>query len=109
MPQQFGWAVWIYGMFAGFIGGGAGAVSSGFANMFVDPDHFNVAHPRLVLESMGTMFVVSGALSVFAYLKQSPLPAVVTVTTTTERTSIEQNPTTIVKETVQKTSEEQKP
>ena len=109
MPQKIGWGVWVYGLIAGFVGGGAGAVSTGFANMFVDPDHFNLKHPRLVIESMLTMFVVSGFLSVFAYLKQSPLPSVVTVTTTTETTSLQQNPPAIIKETVQKTAEEPQP
>ncbi len=68
---------WLYGLLAGFIGGGASAVSSMFGPMFVDPAKFNFADAHgfgNILKTMGISFVVSGAISAFLYLKQAPLP-----------------------------------
>lgn len=105
MPINFGrldWSSWLYGLLAGFFGGGAGAVTSGFANMVVDPEHFNILHPRLVIESMVTMFVISGVLTALAFLHQNPLPTVVTVTET-KTTSLQKDPPAIVEQIVKTT------
>jgi len=68
--------IWIHGIIAAFIGGGAGAVSAGFASAMVAPGQFNLGGGLAgLLELMGVTFLVSGALSTFAYLKQSPVPA----------------------------------
>lgn len=72
------WKNWLHGLVAAFIGGGASAVSAGFSATLVDPKDFNLssglAHMSVL---MGTTFAVSGVLSAMAYLKQSPLPPVV--------------------------------
>jgi len=69
------WEVWLYGLSAAFIGGGAGSVTSGLASMGIDPQHFNLGsglHDTVAL--MGAVFMVNGLLSACLYLKQSPLP-----------------------------------
>ncbi len=81
------WDNWIYGLFYALIGGGASAVSGGFATLLVDPDHFNIAHPGRLLETMGVTFLIAGAISGFGFLKQKPLPdQIKTVTTSVEKT-----------------------
>lgn len=79
------WQGWFKGMIAAFVGGGAGAVSNGFGNMLVAPDQFNLSHPGKLLESIATSFVVSGVVTMMAYLHQSPVPQ--------ERTTITQTVT----------------
>jgi hypothetical protein len=82
--MKLDWSHWLYGLIAGFIGGGAGAFGAGFGGIITDPEHFNAAggaHHLLVL--MGWTFLFSGIITVLAYLKQSPLPPVVPDSTTT--------------------------
>ena len=67
--------VWFRGLLAGFIGGGAGAVTSGFISVAQTPDKYNLKdglHNLLVM-IIGT-FLVAGILNAFAYLQKSPLP-----------------------------------
>jgi len=67
--------LWLHGLIAAFIGGGAGAVSAGFASAMVAPGQFNLGGGLLgLLKLMGVTFIVSGAIAVAAYLKQSPVP-----------------------------------
>ena len=67
--------VWLHGLVAAFIGGGASGFTSGLASMGIDPEHFNIqtglSH---VAKLVGVTFLLSGTLMAFAYLKQSPLP-----------------------------------
>ena len=67
--------IWLHGLAAAFIGGGASAVSAGFANTIIDPDHFNI-HQGLghLSEMMAVTFLISAIMAVMAYLKQSPIP-----------------------------------
>jgi hypothetical protein len=67
--------IWLHGLAAAFIGGGASAVSAGFANTIIDPDHFNL-HQGFghLAEMMAVTFCVSAILAVMGYLKQSPIP-----------------------------------
>jgi hypothetical protein len=77
------WETWVYGLLAGFIGGGANAVIATFTACVIAPDKFNVGtqiHNFLVL--LGATFLTSGVLSAMAYLSKSPLPSIVTTTTT---------------------------
>lgn len=76
MTMRLAWGGWLYGLFAAIIGGGAGAAGTGVAQVVVDPQHSDIRH---LLALMGTSFVVTGLLSAFAFLKQSPLPQVETV------------------------------
>jgi len=69
------WGKWLYGVVAAFIGGGSSAITSGLAAIGIDPDHFNLNNGlRHTATLAGTVFVVSGGISAFAFLKQSPLP-----------------------------------
>lgn len=72
------WETWMYGLGAALIGGGSGAIATGVAQAVTDPGHADLRH---LLALMGTSFAVAGLLSAAAYLKQSPLPPIVTTTT----------------------------
>jgi hypothetical protein len=71
--NRFDWGSWLYGIFAGFIGGGAGAVVSGVTVSVADPDHFNPTTGKFYA-LVGFVFIASGTLNAFAYLHQNPLP-----------------------------------
>lgn len=79
---------------AAFIGGGAGAVSSGFIAVGKTPDryNFNDGIGNLLWMIFGT-FVVSGILCAAFYLSKSPLPELEeseTTVTVKQTTTIEQ-------------------
>ena len=68
---------WLYGLGSAVIGGGSAAVTSGLTSMGFAPDKFNLANASGVGHLLGLMlanFIVSGVLSAFFYLRQSPLP-----------------------------------
>ena len=68
---------WLYGLGSAIIGGGSAAVTSGLTSMGFAPDKFNLSNASGVWHLVGLMFanfVVSGILSAFFYLRQSPLP-----------------------------------
>ena len=74
--MKLNWGVWLYGLVSGFIGGGAGAIASGFAGIYTDPEHFNPAKGfKHLLTLMGITFIFSGAMTTAAYLAKSPLPS----------------------------------
>lgn len=82
------WDKWLYGLGSAIIGGGAGAVVSGFTNIAIAPDTFNLSTPAgawKVLLAMGINFATVGAFSMFFYLKQSPLPQAEGDTTFTKK------------------------
>ncbi len=73
--MKLDWSNWFKGIFAAIIGGGAGGVTTAISGSLVLPDQVNVhagLHNMMLL--MGTNFVISGAMSMFFYLKQSPVP-----------------------------------
>jgi glycerol-3-phosphate acyltransferase PlsY len=76
------WENWMYGVFAGFIGGGATAVTSGVTLNMVDPKDFNVYTSKFYV-MVAAIFAANGLMSMFMFLKQNPLPPIVTTTTTT--------------------------
>jgi hypothetical protein len=76
------WGNWLYGLFAGGIGGGATAITGGIAAGAID-SHFSMGTSNS-FKLMGLMFVLSFIKDVALYLSQSPLPKVKTVTTTTK-------------------------
>ncbi len=85
--------VWFRGLVAAFIGGGAGAVASGFIAISQTPSEYNLRdglHNLLVM-ILGT-FLVSGIISTAAYLQRSPVPEL-------EVTQTESVTTTVTKET----------
>lgn len=71
------WNKWLYSIGSAIIGGGAGAVVSGISTMLIAPGQFNVTSwsgAFHVMSIMAINFVLTGILSAFFYLKQSPLP-----------------------------------
>lgn len=80
--SRLAWGSWMRGIIAGFIGGGAGAFSGGVGALISAPDQFNFGHPRVLLQTMGGMFLITGLMHTMAYLAQKPIPDVVMTTTT---------------------------
>ena len=74
------WGSWIYGLLYGAIGGGASAVVSGVTVALNDPKDYGVGSGKF-MGLVATVFLANAAMSMFLYLKQTPLPAVKTVTT----------------------------
>lgn len=74
--KKLDWDGWLYGLGSAAISGGASAVTSGLAAMGLAPETFNLEQPGLVLKLAAISFAVNAILSVFLYLKQSPLPKV---------------------------------
>jgi hypothetical protein len=71
------WGHWLLGLWAAIIGGGSGGVTAGLASMGIDPEHYNLTNGiKHTLTLMGAVFVVNAAISMFLYLKQSPVPQV---------------------------------
>ena len=69
------WEIWLRGVFAAAIAGGANGVITGFAAVGIDPSHFNLqAGLRATLGIAGASALMSAIIGVAAYLKQSPLP-----------------------------------
>jgi hypothetical protein len=66
---------WLHGLGAAFIGGGASAVTAGVVAPAINPQAFNFgAQIGPLAKLAAAIFVVSGAMSAFAYLAKSPLP-----------------------------------
>jgi hypothetical protein len=72
--------VWLRGLFAALIGGGATSGSSYFAMAGAKAAGVDV--PTLNLNALGVIFLAGALTNVMAYLKQSPLPEVEDVETT---------------------------
>ena len=69
--------VWLRGLFAAFIGGGAGAVASGFIAVAQTPDKYNLREGlHNLLFMIGGTFLLSGIVTSAAYLQRSPLPEI---------------------------------
>jgi hypothetical protein len=69
------WELWLKGMIAAGIAGGANGVMTGFAAVGIDPSHFNLQsgfHNTMAIA--GVSAGMSSIIAVAAYLKQSPLP-----------------------------------
>jgi len=105
MPVSLGkldWSLWFYGLWSAFVGGGAGAAGAAIAAIALDPSHFNLNEPWPLFKLALTTFLVSGLAPFFAYLKQQPLPPIITVTET-KTTSLQHDPTAIVEQTIKTT------
>ena len=99
--SKLDWSAWFYGIVAGFIGGGASAVISGFTVAVSDPKDYAVGTGKF-FGLVFTIFISNGAISAFMFLKQNPLPRIRTVTTV-ETTTKQADPPAIVKTTVETT------
>ena len=70
------WKVWMKGIAAAAISGGANGIVTGFAAIGIDPRHFNLeAGLHHTLAIGGVSAAISAVLGVALYLRQSPLPA----------------------------------
>jgi hypothetical protein len=78
------WSIWLYGLFAGGVGGGATAVWGALSASMVDSP-FAVGSASS-FKLMGMMFLMSFVKDAALYLKQNPMPAMKTVTTAVETT-----------------------
>lgn len=73
--------IWLHGVVAAFLAGGASAASAGISAMVIAPDQFNTgANLGNTLKLIGTSFVISGLLGAFQRLSKSPLPEIVETT-----------------------------
>ena len=67
--------IWLKGIAAAGIAGGANGVITGFAAVGIDPGHFNLqAGLHATLTIAGVSALMSSIIGIAAYLKQSPLP-----------------------------------
>lgn len=81
--------VWLHGLIAAFVGGGASAVTTGIVAPAIAPQAFNF-HEQFspLLQLMGALFVVNGLMAAFAYLAKSPVPQL-EIVTQVEKTDIQ--------------------
>jgi hypothetical protein len=69
-----GLGIWIRGLAAAFISGGASGVTGGITASVIAPDSFNLTSQlKHTLALIGITFLVSGIVGVCAYLARSPL------------------------------------
>jgi hypothetical protein len=98
--MKLDWEHWLYGLGAALIGGGAGSITSVFGASYLAPGQFGLGGVQgwNSLKLMVLSFAINGAISAFAYLKQSPLPAPeIVVETKTEPSPSTQTTTTTIK------------
>ena len=70
------WQIWMKGIVAAAVSGGANGIVTGFAAIGIDPSHFNLdAGLHHTLAIGGVSAAISAVLGVALYLRQSPLPA----------------------------------
>ncbi len=70
------WRVWLKGLIAATVSGGANGLTTGFTAMGVDPEHFNLQSRGIgnTLLLAGASALMASILGAAAYLKQSPVP-----------------------------------
>lgn len=67
--------LWIKGVIAAAISGGAGGILTGFAAVGIDPQHFNLqAGAGATLRIAVAAALINSVIGVAAYLQKSPLP-----------------------------------
>lgn len=77
--------LWLRGIAAAAIGGASSAAGAAFAA----PDTFNFSHSGLI--AFAKVIAFGALVPVFAYLKQSPIPAASITATTSETTTLTKN------------------
>jgi hypothetical protein len=67
--------VWLKGIAAAAVSGGAGGILTGFAAVGIDPQHFNLQSGASATLRMGVAAsLINSVIGVAAYLQKSPLP-----------------------------------
>jgi hypothetical protein len=93
-PIQKQTRLWLHGLVAAIIGGGAGAVTATFTASLFAPNEFNLGGQLVkFVELAGTTFLVNSILSACFYLKQSPVPPEADTVTITDMPSGVKNST----------------
>ena len=77
---KLNWELWLYGLMAGVIGGASTAALSWAGLGAAHSAGLDV--PTLNFKALGIVLISGAAPSFFAYLKQQPLPPIVTTETT---------------------------
>jgi hypothetical protein len=68
--------IWLRGILAAAISGGAGGVLTGFAAVGIDPQHFNLqSGAGATLRIAAAAALINSVIGVAAYLQKSPLPS----------------------------------
>ena len=104
--MKLSWGLWIYGLVAGLIGGGAGGVVTAISGAVALPQQVNLQagfHSFLILFYIS--FAMHGLVSVAFYLQKSPLPQIET-TVSVATTEQKGTPTKVVT-TVSATTDKQ--
>jgi len=69
-------SIWLKGILAAAVSGGAGGVLTGFAAVGIDPQHFNLqAGMGATLRIAAAAALINAVIGVAAYLQKSPLPS----------------------------------
>ena len=97
------WGTWIYGAMYAFVSAGSGSILAGFTAAYVDPEHFNISNPKRILELLGGMFLFAAVPAFFGFLRQNPLPKI--ITTTTDSITVKRNPPTVTATSTTTTTE----
>jgi len=67
--------IWLRGLLAAAVSGGAGGVLTGFAAVGIDPQHFNLqAGMGATSRIAAAAALINAVIGVAAYLQKSPLP-----------------------------------
>jgi hypothetical protein len=67
--------IWLKGIIAAAISGGAGGVLTGLAAVGIDPQHFNLQMGMSATLHIGVAAaLINAVIGVAAYLQKSPLP-----------------------------------
>ena len=105
--MRLDWGNWVYGLFAGCIGGAANALSGGVAALVVDAKDFSAGSAHS-FKMMGAIFALTFLKDAALYLSQNPLPPIKTVTTV-ETVEHQAHPSATVTTTVQETKMSEEP
>ena len=76
---------WVRGVFAAFISGGASAVTSGVVVSSKDPSHYAPGSLDF-FELVASVFFMNGLIGMMFFLREKPLPDIVTTTETELKT-----------------------
>lgn len=67
--------VWLRGLLAAAVSGGAGGILTGLAAVGIDPQHFNLQTGMgATLRIAAAAALINAVIGVAAYLQKSPLP-----------------------------------
>lgn len=67
--------LWLRGLLAAAVSGGAGGILTGFAAVGIDPQHFNLQTGMgATLRIAAAAALINAVIGVAAYLQKSPLP-----------------------------------